>query len=295
MGSLALIGDEPPELRASGLGGRALGEGRITCGFGAAKTLLFRRHLCAKARDAPLEPEKIAAPRVHLTRGVRDFQREPTSHQLAMTLGAFSLARQRADLALDFRDEVVDAGQVGCRFLQTSLSAPLAVAIETHARRFLEQLASVVGSIGKQCVNHPRFDYHTGIGAESGAPNHVVDVTQAAGSAIEEIIAFAGATQSSRYHHFAERNVERTIVILEMQRDFSDVHGAPRGRSLEDHLFHLRAAQGPGALLAEYPAHGIGDVGFSAAVGAHYRGDTGLEHHFDAVSERLEPVNLELR
>ncbi len=226
---------------------------------------------------------------------MRDFERKPAGHQLTVALSALSLARQRAHLALDFRNEVVDASQVGGGFLQTSLGAPLAVAVEPHAGGFLEQLTPVIGSVGEEGIYHPCFDDHAGIGPESGATNHVVDVAQSAGRAVEEIIAFAGATQSPRYHHFAERNVQRAIVILEMQRDFSDVHGAPRGRSLKDHLFHLRAAQGFGPLFSEHPAYCIRDVGFSAAVGAHYRGHTGLEHHLDAVSERLESVNLELR
>jgi len=101
--------------------------------------------------------------------------------------------------------------------LEPALRAPLAVAIETYARCFLEQLASVIGPIAQKRVYHPRFDYHARIRAESGAAHHVVDVAQAAGGVVEEVIALARATQSPRYDHFAERDGERSIVVLEMQ------------------------------------------------------------------------------
>src|SRR5205085_12343499 len=76
--------------------------------------------------------------------------------------------------------------------------------------------------------------------------------------------------------------------------NFSEVHGAPRRRPLEDHLFHFRAAQRSRSLLSEDPSYGVGDIGFPAAIGADDRGHPRLEHHVGAIRERLESVNLEL-
>src|ERR1700694_825528 len=74
LGALALVGDESAELRAPGLSGRAGGEGSIPRRFRGAKTLFFRGHFRAKARDSLLESEKIAAPGVHLAGSVRDLE-----------------------------------------------------------------------------------------------------------------------------------------------------------------------------------------------------------------------------
>ena len=65
---------------------------------------------------------------------------------------------------------------------------------------------------------------------------------------------------------------------------------APR----EDQVLHLLAAQLLGALLAEHPADGVGDVALAAAVGADDGVDPGAEMHLGAVEEGLESVQLEL-
>src|SRR5258708_25972710 len=79
-----------------------------------------------------------------------------------------------------------------------------------------------------------------------------------------------------------------------MQRNFGEVDRTTSRGSLKDHFVHLRAAQQACALLAKHPAHGVGDVGFSAAVWTNDSGDAALEQQFGAVGERLETVELEL-
>ena len=295
LGALALIGNQPRELGPSRFSGGSLAQSGVARRLRVSEALFLGGHFSPQQRDSLLEPHQLAAPRVHLARCVRDLEREAARRQLGVALRPLSLARQRSNLALHLGDEIVDARQVGRRFLQTPLGAPLAVAVETDAGRFLEQLAPLIRFIGKQRVHHLPLDDDAGVGSESGAAHHVVDVAQAAGSVVEEVIALARAAQPPRDHDFAERNVERSVVVLEMERDFGDVHGAARGRALEDHLFHLRAAEGAGALLAEHPAHGVGDVGLSAAVRADDRGHARLEDHLGLIGERLESVNLELR
>ena len=55
----------------------------------------------------------------------------------------------------------------------------------------------------------------------------------------------------------------------------------------EDHVFHARAAQALGGLLAEHPTDGVAQVGLAAAVGAHDGGDAAaVEPQFGAVDRR---------
>ena len=120
-----------------------------------------------------------------------------------------------------------------------------------------------------------------------------MDVAETAGCAVQEVVTFARAAQSPRDNDFAEWNVQRAIIILEMQRNLGEVDGSPRGRSLEDYLFHLGAAKSACSLLAQNPAYCVGDVGFAAAVRADDRRHAGLEEHIGLIGERLEAVNLE--
>ncbi len=234
-------------------------------------------------------------PRFHLARGERDLGDESARHQLAVSLGLLALARERANLALHFGDQIVEARQVDRRLLEPALGRAAAVAIESDACGFLEQLAPIVGAIGEQRVDHLRFDHDAGVGAEPGAAHHVVDVAQAARRAVQHVLALAAAREPARDHDFLEGDGERAVVVREVQRHLGDVHRAARRRALEDHLFHLRAAQRLRALLAEHPAHRVGDVRLSAAVRADDRRHAGLEDERGVVGERFESLQLELR
>jgi len=48
------------------------------------------------------------------------------------------LTSQGSNLALYFGDQIVDAPEIGGRLLEPALSAPLAVAVESDACRFLK-------------------------------------------------------------------------------------------------------------------------------------------------------------
>ena len=224
-----------------------------------------------------------------------DLERETTCHQLGIAFGPLSLPRQRANLALHLGDKIVNAAEIGRGLLETSFGASLAVAVQPHSRRFLEQLSPIVGPVAQQGVHHPRFDHYARVGTEPGAADHIVDIAKAARRPVEEIVALSRPAQSSGDDDFAERDVERAIVVLEVQGDLREIDGPARGRSLENHFFHLGAAKRARALLAEHPPHRIGDVGLSAAVRADDRRHARLEDHLRVIGERLESVNLELR
>jgi len=75
-----------------------------------------------------------------------------------------------------------------------------------------------------------------------------------------------------------------------MKRHFGEVHRPPGRGALENHFLHLRSTEEPRALLAEDPAHGVGHVGFAAAVRPDDRRHARLEHEVGGIRERLEAV-----
>ena len=85
------------------------------------------------------------------------------------------------------------------------------------------------------------------------------------------------------------------IGVDERQRHFGHARGLAVARAGEDDVFHARAAQRLGRLLAQHPGDGVGNVGFSAAVRPHNSGDAvAVEFQLGAVAERLESQNLQL-
>ena len=89
--------------------------------------------------------------------------REAARRELGVALGALALARERAHLALHFGDEIVEALEIDRRLLEAALGGAATIAIEADARRFLEQLATIVGTIGEQRVDHLALDDDAGV------------------------------------------------------------------------------------------------------------------------------------
>ena len=124
-----------------------------------------RRCEVTKLGDATLECAQLLVPRVHLARGERQLDREAAAHQLGMSLRALALSGQRTDLALHLTDQIVDARQVERGLLESALGAATTVAIQTDARRFLEQLAPVIRAVGEQRVDGLRLDHDARVAA----------------------------------------------------------------------------------------------------------------------------------
>ena len=177
---------------------RACSAVRDTRFFGRGARLAQLAHALARVAQ-------LVVPRFHLALRERELDGEAARRELGVALGALALARQRAHLALHFADQVVEALQVDRRLLEAPLGRAAAVAIEADAGRFLEQLATVVGAVGEQRVDHLALDDDAGVGAEARAAQQVGDVAQAARRAIQEVLALARAREAARDDHFLER------------------------------------------------------------------------------------------
>ena len=62
---------------------------------------------------------------------------------------------------------------------------------------------------------------------------------------------------------------------------------------VENHVFHLVAAQALGALFTEDPGNGVGDVALAASIGTDDGGDTLIEGELRAIGEGLETRDFE--
>ncbi len=61
----------------------------------------------------------------------------------------------------------------------------------------------------------------------------------------------------------------------------------------EDNIFHPGATQGLSGLLAQHPANGVAQIGFSTTVGSNDGGDArAVESHFGFFNEGLEALNF---
>ena len=170
----------------------------------------------------------------------------------------------------------------------------LSVAVQSDAGGLLEQGTSLIGAIGEQEIDHLGLHDDPGVAAEAGAPEEVVDIAKPDGTLVDEVVAAARPGHPAGDDDFVVGDRQVAGGVVEEERDFGDVDRPPVDRALEDHVFHLAAAEEPGRRFAEDPADGVRDIGLPAPIGAHDGGDAMIEFESDGVSERLEAGEFQL-
>jgi hypothetical protein len=247
----------------------------------SARSPVTRPSSSASGELAPLE---VAV-------GEREVAEAEAEALVAHGLGG--LAAERADLSGDLGDDVGDAGEVllGEGELVHRLAALRLVFGD--AGGLLEDDAALLGLGGEDLVDLALGHDRVARPADAGVHEKLVDVLQAAGLAVEEILALPVAVDAAHDLDLVEFAAELLFALGEVEGDLAELGGFAGVGALEDDVLHLAAAEGLGALLTEDPADGVGDVGFAAAVGADDGRDTGLELEGGVVRETFEPVKRE--
>ena len=121
----------------------------------------------------------------------------------------------------------------------------------------------------------------------------VGDVHQTARSVVDEVLALARTVHAACDRDLGEVDGQRVIGVVEDEGDLGEADGIACRGAREDDVLHRLAAQLLGALLAQDPQDGVGDVGLAAAVGAHDHGQAGIEDHGGLIGEGFEPLQGE--
>ena len=222
-----------------------------------------------------------------------DFQSLQLVPEDIVFLCLFRLGPQRLHLELQLADLVVDAHQVLLGALQLALRLLLAVAEAGDARRLLKDLPAVGALDGQDLVDAPLADDGVALPAKAGVHEHLVDVLQPAGPAVDVVFALPGAVVAAGHRHLRLLHLENMLGVVQHQGDLGKAQALALFRAVEDHVLHLAPPQGAGGLLPHHPADSIGDVGLARAVGPHHRRDIRAEHQHGLVREGLEALNFQ--
>src|SRR5207302_1211608 len=126
-------------LGAPGFGGVPSLHPRLPIPLGFGQTLARRRHGARQRGRLDAQRAQREVQILELAPDQRDRDPEPLLDHLRVTLRLAALPRQAAHLGLHLGDQVLEPGEVGGRFFEPPLGAPLPVAVEADARRLLEQ------------------------------------------------------------------------------------------------------------------------------------------------------------
>ena len=294
-----------PPARLLAVAQAALGRGELALELEQGELLLVEPgfHRVQRGGDA-LAPHRLFLPAlgrlgllplevVHAAGAELEVEVADPVPQALVAARLADLSRQRAQLALDLEHDVVEAREIPLGGLELVQGLPLARLVLGDAGGFLEQEPAVAGVVGQNVVDHLALDHRVGMAAHPGVEEQVADVLEPAGSLVDEVLREAGAEHPARDRDLGELGGEDAAVVSEGEVDLGESDGLAARRAVEDHVFHGVAAKLLGALLAHYPADGVGDVGLAAAVRAHHAGDPVAEQHGGLVDERLESLEFE--
>ena len=247
-------------------------------------------HAGVRLALSELEGLPLALEPAQVVHGQREVELLELAGELLVLLGAAGLALEGLELAVDLCGDVVDAFELCVHVTELLGSALLALLVLEDARSLLHQHAAVLRARLQQRLQGALGDDGVGVAAQAGIVEDVEDVHQAAGAAVDEVLAVAAAVHAAGDDDLVEVERERAVAVVEHEVDFGQAHSLAGAAAGEDDVFHRLAAQLLGALLAEHPQHGVADVRLARAVGAHDNGHPRLELEHGAVCEGLEPL-----
>ena len=203
------------------------------------------------------------------------------------------LAAETADLPAHLADHVGDARHVLVRQRELlQRLTPLRLVLRDAGRLF-EDRAPLLGLRRQDLVDLAlRHDRVAGP-ANAGVHEKLLDVLQSARLAVERVLALPVAVHATHDLDLVKFAAELLLAIGQEQRNLAQLRRLPGVGPLEDDVLHLAAAQRLGALFAQHPADGIGNVRLAASVRAHDRGDPRFEPESGRVREAFKAMELE--
>src|SRR6476646_9079175 len=214
----------------------------------------------------------------------------------AVAAGDLGLRLELLEVPGQLTQDVLDAGQVLARVLETALGLAPALLVLRDAGRLLEKEAQLF----RLALDDPRdrslADDGVGARPEAGTEEDVLDVAPAHRLTVDVIAARAVARQHALDGDRGEtvpRAAGAGLAVVEDELDAGAAGGLPQVRAVEEHVLHRLAAQLARLAFAEDPAHRIDDVRLAAAVRADDADELAGELEVGRFDERLEARQLD--
>ena len=181
----------------------------------------------------------------------------------------FGLGLQRLQLQLQLGNLVADPQQIVFRPLQLALGLLFPVAVFGDTGSLLKDLPAVTAFQGENLVNAALADVGIALPAQARVHQQLVNIPQTGRLTVDIVFPIAGAIIAAGNHHLIGVIGQGPVGVVQGQGRLREAQLGALGGAAEDHILHFRAPEGLSALFAHYPKNGIGNIGFSGAVGTH--------------------------
>ena len=183
--------------------------------------------------------------------------------------------------------------EVAPHLAELELGALAAALVGAQPGGLLDLAAPVLRLAGQERLDLALADDGVQLLAQADLGHQLDDVREPAGRLVDGVLRGAVARHAAHDADLGRRQRQRAVGVVEGELHLGGSAGAAAVAAGEDDVLHGRAAHGGGALLAERPDDGVGEVALAAAVGADDDADAGLEEQLGLLGERLEALEAE--
>ena len=211
--------------------------------------------------------------------------------ELAVLSGKGGLALEVREPARELLAQVVQPVQVLLRVAHPVLGLAPAFLVPGDSRRFLDDVAQIVGLRLDDPRDRSLLDDRVAAGAEPGTVEHVHHVAAPASRSVQRIRRLPFAHELTAHRDLVVRGetaAGAAVQIVEHELDARAAHRLARPRAVEHHVRHGVAAQAARRYLAHDPANRIDDVRLPAAVGPDDTDDVTGKLDGGGIDEGLE-------
>ena len=200
------------------------------------------------------------------------------------------LLLQRSHLALQFGQDIPDPDQVLLFTVQLADRGHFAPLELDNAGGFIEKLPAVLRLVGQDPVDLALTDDGIAFLADAGIVEHLIDIPQPAGQAVDHVFALTAAVKTPGYCDLVIRDRQDMVRIVQRNRHIGKAQGPPQLGAGKNDILHGMSPQLFDLLLAQNPADRVGDIALAAAVGADDGRDPVMEFELYFVCEGFKSL-----
>ena len=178
----------------------------------------------------------------------------------------FGLSLQRADLLLQFLQNIRHADKVCLLIFKFFDRLFLAAFVFDNTGSLIEEFAPVFRFVGQNFIDLALSDDGVAFLADSGVIKQLIDITQSALYAVQQIFALAGPVDSSGNRDFLVIHGKLVVRIVQRNCHIGKAQRFSQLCSGKNNILHGCAAQLFDALFSEHPADRVRDIALSASV-----------------------------
>ena len=178
--------------------------------------------------------------------------------------------------------------------MEFALGFLLACTVFHNARSFFKNLASVIGTVGKNFTYAALSDDGISVLADACVTEKLANIAQTCRGFVDTVFAFSRTEGAACNNNLGKRRSKQSVRIVKIHGNFAVGQRLALFRPAENKVIDSFAAQRTCILLAQNKAKSVRNVAFSATVGTQNTRNSVFENQFGFFCKRFEPADFKL-